>query len=86
MYWVVRTTSDIRRRQSGHLSFQTRRGSFNIDVKNVAVGVVLSLKDSDGEAEISHFEVGIGWKDTAFQFERVAGRFTTVANLFINQV
>ena len=70
------------------LSEISRHGSFNIDIKNVAVGVVLSLNDSDddGEVEIGHFEIGINWRDLSFQFERVAGRFTTVANLFINQV
>ena len=52
----------------------------------MAVGVVLSLNDDDGEVEIGHFEIGISWRDLSFQFERVAGRFTTVANLFINQV
>ena len=68
------------------LSALNRRGSFHIDIKNVAVGVVLSLNDDDGEVEIGHFEIGISWRDLSFQFERVAGRFTTVANLFINQV
>ena len=64
-----------------------RRGSFNIDIKNVLVGVVLSLNDDgNNDVEIGHFEIGINWRDPSFQFERVAGRFTTVANLFINQV
>jgi hypothetical protein len=62
-------------------------GDFNIDVKDVTAGVVFSMKsDADGGIVIDKFEIGISWRGTTFKFERVAGRFTTIADLTINQV
>ena len=61
-----------------------------MDVKDVLVKVLLRLPAPDGgrraRFELSNLQVDVGWKEVVVKFERIAGRFSTVADLFLNQV
>ena len=75
----------------GFIPLKARRGDFNIDIKDVTVGVIVTVGSNETEegvptAAIDTFEIGISWKNLAFKFDKIAGRFTTLADLTINEV
>lgn len=48
--------------------------------------VVTSMRANAENVTIEQFEVDMEWKSMAFKFDRIAGRFSTLADLTINQV
>ncbi len=75
---------------------KSRRGDFNVDVKDVVASVSFSLPpaviNNNGTEEggvvfhIKDLQVHVSWADVVVKFERIAGRFSTIADLFLNQV
>ena len=63
---------------------KSRKGDFNIDIKDVVVGVIVAIQDD--KLIMSDYEVGIQWEDVSIKFENIAGRFSTIAHLTINEV
>ncbi len=79
-----------------------RQGDFNVDVKGVTTEIRLTLpvpppkheaeEHNSTETEERHrfviedLDVDIRWKDVVVKFDRIAGRFSTIADLFLNQV
>ena len=50
--------------------FPTRsRGSFNIDLKDVTIGFLISLVPNESSIKIGQFEVGLHWQDADMKFE-----------------
>lgn len=54
--------------------------------QSVSVTVVAFLKASDEDLTIEEFDVDMQWKSMAFKFEKIAGRFSTLADFSMNQV
>ena len=48
--------------------------------------VVAYLKANEENLTIEHFDVDMHWKSMTFKFEKIAGRFSTLADLTMNQV
>ncbi len=62
-------------------------GSFNIDLKGVTVGLIVTLRtDQSGELILDRFEVGIHWRDTMIKFDSPWRGFDKVADILMNKV
>ena len=76
-----------------------RQGDFNIDIKDISAYVIVVLNSTDNmdnsetetttkkpAMELSEFNIDVNWADIEVRFDRIAGRFSTIADLTLNQV
>ncbi len=64
-------------------------GSFNIDLKDITVGLIVTLRNDEannGETILDRFEVGFHWRDTTVKFDSPWRGFDKVADILLNKV
>ena len=62
------------------------RGSFNIDLKDLTVGFLVSLITTRDSISIDQFEVGLHWHDADMKFDTSSRGINKISDLFLSKV
>ena len=62
------------------------RGSFNIDLKDVTIGFILSLTTDQWSISIDQFEVGLHWLDVDVKFDTSNRGINKLSDMFLSKV
>lgn len=62
------------------------RGSFNIDLKDLTIGFILSLTTDQGSISIDQFEIGLDWRDVDVKFETGSRGINRLSDMVLSKV